>query len=62
MQIRVGYEIVYNCPQPTPMIVTLNIHYSRVSDLVTPDHLLLTPSIPIRAYRLRNRDDGRQDR
>jgi transglutaminase-like putative cysteine protease len=51
MQIRVGYELVYSCPQPTPMIVTLSIHYTRVSDLVKPDHLILTPSIPITAYR-----------
>jgi transglutaminase-like putative cysteine protease len=51
MQIRVGYELVYNCPQPTPMIVTLSIHYTRISDIVKPDHLLLTPSIPITAYR-----------
>jgi transglutaminase-like putative cysteine protease len=51
MQIRVGYELVYSCPQPTPMIVTLSIHYTRVSDLIKPDHLILTPSIPITAYR-----------
>ena len=51
MQIRVGYELVYNCPQPTPMIVTLSIHYTRISDIVKPDHLILTPSIPITAYR-----------
>jgi transglutaminase-like putative cysteine protease len=51
MQIRVGYELIYQCPQPTPMIVTLNIHYSRASDIVKPDHLLLTPSVPITAYR-----------
>jgi transglutaminase-like putative cysteine protease len=51
MQIRVGYELVYSCPQPTPMIVTLSIHYTRVSDIVKPDHLILTPSIPITAYR-----------
>ena len=51
MQIRVGYELVYSCPQPTPMIVTLSIHYTRVSDLLKPDHLILTPSIPITAYR-----------
>ena len=30
MQIRVGYEMVYRCPQPTPMILTLNVHYTRV--------------------------------
>lgn len=51
MQIRVGYELVYNCPQPTPMIVTLNIHYTRSSDLLKPDYLILTPSIPITGYR-----------
>jgi len=51
MRIRVGYELIYDCPQPTPMIATLSIHYSRASDLVTPDNLLTTPSIPIRAYR-----------
>jgi len=51
MQINVGYELVYRCPQPTPMIVTLNVHYSRASDILKPDHLMLNPSSPIRAYR-----------
>lgn len=51
MRIRVGYELIYDCPQPTPMMLALNIHFSRVSDLVVPDHLITTPSIPIRAYR-----------
>jgi transglutaminase-like putative cysteine protease len=51
MQIRVGFELVYRCPQPTPMILTLNIHYSRASDLAKPDYLLLTPSVPVSAYR-----------
>ncbi len=36
MQIRVGYEIIYDCPQPTPMILTLQIHFTRVSDLIVP--------------------------
>jgi transglutaminase-like putative cysteine protease len=51
MKIRVGYELVYRCPRPTPMIVTLNIHYSRVSDILTRDILMLRPSVPVRAYR-----------
>ena len=37
MKIRVGYEIVYDCPQPTPMILTLHIHYTRASDILEPD-------------------------
>ena len=51
MQIRVGYELIYNCPQPTPMILMVNIHYSRASDIVTPDYLTTDPSVPITAYR-----------
>ncbi|HEY6599281.1 MAG TPA: transglutaminase family protein, partial [Pseudomonadales bacterium] len=51
MQIHVGHELVYQCPQPTPMIVTLSVHYSRVSDIIKPDHLVLNPSSPITAYR-----------
>ncbi len=51
MDIRVGYELIYDCPQPTPMILTLNIHYSRASDIVSPDFLTTSPSVPIAAYR-----------
>ena len=51
MQIRLGYELVYDCPQPTPMLLMLNVHYTRVSDMVVPDHLVTSSSIPIRGYR-----------
>jgi len=51
MQIRVGYELVYDCPQPTPMLLTLNVHHSRVSDLVAPDHVLTEPAVPVSGYR-----------
>jgi transglutaminase-like putative cysteine protease len=51
MQLRVGFEMVYQCPQPTPMILALSIHYSRASDLVRPDHLVTQPSVTVTAYR-----------
>ena len=51
MLIRLGYEIIYDCPQPTPMLLTLNVHYTRVSDIVVPDHLNTSPSVPITGYR-----------
>ena len=51
MQIAVGYELTYDLPQPTPMLLTVNIHYSRAPDLVEPDHLVTTPSVPITGYR-----------
>jgi len=51
MKIRIGYELIYNCPQPTPMILTLSVHYTRVSDLLIPDYLITDPPIPLTAYR-----------
>ena len=51
MRIRIGYELTYECPQPTPMILTLNVHFGRVSDLVAPDHIVTSPPIPMTAYR-----------
>lgn len=51
MQIRVGYELHYTLPQATSMILTLNVHHSRVSDLVRPDYLLTDPALPVRQYR-----------
>jgi transglutaminase-like putative cysteine protease len=51
MQIRIGYELVYGCAQVTPMILTLNVHYSRVSDLVRPDNLRCAPAVPMSLYR-----------
>jgi transglutaminase-like putative cysteine protease len=51
MQIRVGYELVYTFPQPTPIILVLNIHYSRASDIVRPDRMISSPSIPVVSYR-----------
>jgi hypothetical protein len=40
VKIRVGYELIYDCPQPTPMMLVLNIHYTRASDLAVPDHVI----------------------
>jgi len=51
MKIQVGFELAYECLQPTPMILALSIHYSRASDLVRPDHLLTDPAVDITAYR-----------
>jgi transglutaminase-like putative cysteine protease len=51
MKIRAGYEISYQCPQPTPMILTLSVHPSRAPDLLTPDRMRLDPAIPANAYR-----------
>ena len=51
MRILVGCEMTYEFEQVTPMIVTLNVHASRVSDLERPDFLVTTPSVPVEGYR-----------
>ena len=33
------------------MILTLNVHYTRVSNLIIPDHLITDPPVPLTAYR-----------
>jgi transglutaminase-like putative cysteine protease len=51
MQIRLGYELNYSFPQPTPMILALSIHFSRASDLITPDYLIADQPVRIGGYR-----------
>ncbi|MBF6558887.1 MAG: transglutaminase family protein [Candidatus Binataceae bacterium] len=51
MEIKVGYELIYNCPRPTPMMLQLNIHYSRAPDIVIADQMTTDPAIPLSAYR-----------
>ena len=51
MRIRVGCEMTYQFGQATPMIVMLNVHASRVSDLEQPDYAITTPSVPLEGYR-----------
>jgi transglutaminase-like putative cysteine protease len=51
MKIRVGFEMIYDCPQPTPMMLTLNVHFTRVSDLIGRDDLQFDPAVPVTSYR-----------
>jgi len=48
--LRVGYEFVYECDQPTPMLLVLNVHSSRVADMMSPDHVLTDPPLAVTQY------------
>jgi transglutaminase-like putative cysteine protease len=50
MLLRIGYELIYNFPQPTPIILLVNVDGSRVRDLVVEDRLTAEPATPITAY------------
>lgn len=49
--IRLGYELVYRCPQDVPMMLMLNVHPVRAGDLVRPDTLVISPAVAQREYR-----------
>jgi transglutaminase-like putative cysteine protease len=44
MKIHVGFDMAFECPQPTPMIFMVNVHPSRAADLITLDSLRATPA------------------
>ena len=50
MIIRAGYSIAFEFTAPTPLLLLLNIRPERRADLVTPDLLLVEPSLPTRTY------------
>jgi transglutaminase-like putative cysteine protease len=51
MLIRAGYEITYECPRPTPMVLMLSLHPSRLGDLTAPAPMAFDPPMPVRHYR-----------
>jgi transglutaminase-like putative cysteine protease len=50
LQIAVGYELFYEFPQPTPMLMMVNIHASRAADIIVPDIPTITPAVPFATY------------
>ena len=51
MLIRLGYEIVIDCPQPTPIISLLDINKDRQADISRQTKVLMTPKIPNSVYQ-----------
>lgn len=47
MLLRIGYQLVYECPQPTPILLLLNVHSTRAADLIAPDHVRTDPALPV---------------
>ena len=45
MKIRVGYELIYDFLQSTPVIMVLGVHFTRASDVIVPDYLTISPSV-----------------
>ena len=46
MRIRLAYDIKYECPHPTRMLLLLRVHPSRETDLLRPDEIVTEPGAP----------------
>jgi transglutaminase-like putative cysteine protease len=47
MLIRLGYEMEFNVPAPTPMLLLLYVHPSRAAMLQQPDRVRVEPAVPV---------------
>ena len=50
MLIRIGYDIIFELPKPTPMLTMLNVHPSRFQSLVRSEQLQVSPYVPMRPF------------
>ncbi|MFM0167379.1 Transglutaminase-like enzyme, putative cysteine protease [Burkholderia sp. GAS332] len=50
MNLRVGFELVFGCSQPTPMLLMLHTHASHANEVLVPDRLLVDPPLPLTHY------------
>ena len=51
MEIRLGYELIFEFPQPTPLVLMLDVHPSRADDLIIEDQIVTEPFCPISIYQ-----------
>jgi transglutaminase-like putative cysteine protease len=50
MQIRIGYELVFDIPAPVPMLLMLYVHPEQAGVLQRPERLVVEPAVPVRDY------------
>lgn len=50
MKIRCGYEITYQVPHNSPMILMLNVAPDREKDLLSPDRITFSRPVPTTEY------------
>jgi len=50
MLIRLGYDIAFDIPRAVPVVTLLNVHPSRVDNLLEPDELRIEPATRVDCY------------
>lgn len=51
MQIRFGYEMVFDCPRNTPMVLMLRAAPRVGQQLLVPDYIQISPPAPLEIYQ-----------
>jgi len=51
MIIKIGYDIEFELPGATPIILMLYVHPSRQKDLRSEEKLIVDPAVPVTQYR-----------
>jgi hypothetical protein len=50
MLIRIGYDLIFEFPAPTPMLLMLYVHPSRERDLQQQEILNFSPYVPVETF------------
>lgn len=50
MRIKAGYDICFQCPQETAMVLMLSVHPGRQHDLLSTHTIQLSPAVTARDY------------
>lgn len=50
MLIKIGYELVFDIPAPTPMVLMLYTHPDHAHVLERPEYIGIEPDVPLQGY------------
>ncbi len=50
MLIRAGFNLAFECTEPTPMVLSVHVRPERRPDMIEPEILTLYPEIPVNTY------------
>jgi transglutaminase-like putative cysteine protease len=50
MRVRIGYELAFDLPRPTPMLLMLFVHPEVAPRLEEPERIVIDPPVPIETF------------
>jgi transglutaminase-like putative cysteine protease len=50
MHIRIGFDLIFDIPAPTPMLLMLYVHPSRQKDLLGSEKFVISPNVPVTEF------------